>query len=51
MEQVYRFLLAVGYAPKGIEWVRKYRLSIIIFMATAAWALIIGVGWLIWQMF
>ena len=48
MERVYQLLLAAGYPQEGIDWMRKHKLTVIIAMAIAAWALFIAVGWLIW---
>jgi hypothetical protein len=39
-------LLAIGYPPRGVDWLRQHRLAVIIAMALAAWALFIGLGWL-----
>jgi hypothetical protein len=47
VERVYQILLAVGYPPEGIDWVRKHRLPVIIAMAIGAWALFIAGGWLL----
>ena len=48
MERVYQLLLAAGYPVQGIDWLRRHRLATIVVMAIAAWALFIGLGWLIW---
>ena len=51
VERIYQMLLAVGYPDRGIDWLRQHRLATIVAMAIAAWALFIGVGWLIWSVF
>ncbi len=48
MERIYEMLLTAGYPVGGVDWLRRHRLLAIIGMAIAAWALFIGVGWLIW---
>jgi hypothetical protein len=48
VERVYQMLLAVGYPPEGIDWIRKHRLPVIAAMAVAAWAFFIALGWLVW---
>lgn len=49
MERVYQLLLIAGYPAQGVDWLRQHRLSAIVIMAIAAWALFIVVGWLIWS--
>ncbi|MFC0009408.1 hypothetical protein [Devosia nitrariae] len=48
LERVYQLLLAAGYPASGVDWLRQHRLTTIVLMAIAAWALFIGLGWLIW---
>ena len=50
MERVYLILLAARYPPKGIDWLRRHRLAIIVLMALGAWGVFLAVGWLIWRM-
>jgi len=47
MEQVFAWLLAVGYPKAGVDWLRRRRAAIIIVLALLSWALFIGAGWLL----
>lgn len=49
MDRIFELLLAAGYPPRGVDWLRQYRLAVIAILAIAAWALFIGLGLLIWQ--
>ena len=49
VDRIFELLLAAGYPPKGVDWLRQYRLAVIAVLAMAAWALVIGLGFLIWQ--
>lgn len=46
MERIYRLLQAYGYPADGIDWLRQRRLRVIVFLAAAAWALVIALIWL-----
>ena len=48
VEQIYQLLLAAGYPPRGVDWLRQHRLATIIVAAIAAWAFFIALGWLAW---
>lgn len=48
MDRIYQALLAIGYPDRGVDWLRRHRLATIVVMALAAWALFIGLGWLLW---
>lgn len=48
VERVYELVLSAGYPVKGIDWLRRHRLATIVVMAFTAWALLIGLVWLIW---
>jgi hypothetical protein len=47
MERIYRLLQAYGYPADGINWLRKRRFRVIVFLAAGAWALTIGLIWLV----
>jgi hypothetical protein len=49
VERIYQLVLAAGYPPEGVEWLRRHRLPVILFLAVACWALLIGIVWVIWQ--
>jgi uncharacterized membrane protein YdbT with pleckstrin-like domain len=48
MERVYQLLLSAGYPVEAVDWLRRHRTATIAVMAVAAWALFVGLGWLIW---
>lgn len=49
MERVYDALLSLGYPAAGVNWLRRYRLHIIVLLAIVAWLPIIGAVWLLMQ--
>lgn len=49
MDLVYRMLAAAGYPQEGIDWLKRHRLAVIVVLALAAWALVFGIGWLLWS--
>jgi hypothetical protein len=49
VERIYQLLLTAGYPARGVDWLREHRLATIVVLAVAAWALFIGLGWLIWS--
>lgn len=51
VDRIYDMLLAAGYPPRGVDWLRQRRQTVVIVLAIAAWALFIGLGWLAWTTF
>lgn len=47
MERLYQMLQAFGYPTEGIDWLRQRRLLVIVGLAVAAWALVLGLVWLV----
>jgi hypothetical protein len=47
MERLYQMLEAFGYPAEGIDWLRRHRLVVVLGLAAAAWALVIGLVWLV----
>jgi hypothetical protein len=45
MEGVFQLLLRLGYPREGVEYLRRFRLPIIVFLAILAWlgAILIGI--------
>ena len=50
MERVYDALLSLGYPAAGVNWLRRYRLHIIVLLAIVAWLPIIGAAWLLMRL-
>jgi hypothetical protein len=48
LERVFEILLGYGYPPQGVDWLRKHRTYAIIALALLSWALLIGMGFLLW---
>lgn len=40
---LYERLLTFGYPKAGIDWLKRHRLSVILFLAFACWVLLLGV--------
>lgn len=51
MERVYGALLSLGYPAAGVNWLRRYRLHVIVLLAVVAWLPIIGIVWLLMWLF
>lgn len=47
MRRILYFMFGVCRAPEKTEWLRRWRLPIIIVLALLCWAILIGIGWLI----
>jgi hypothetical protein len=47
VERIYQLLLAAGYPPRAVDWLRQKRLAVIIVLAIASWALVIGLTWMV----
>lgn len=50
MERIYQLLLTAGYPVRGIDWLRQHRLPVIVALATGSWAVLIGLGWVVWSL-
>jgi len=42
MERVYGTLLSLGYPAAGVNWLRRYRLHIVLLLAILAWLPVIA---------
>lgn len=49
MQRIYDWLIATGYPERGVDWIRRRRLPIIIGLAVLSWALVLGAGWLVME--
>jgi hypothetical protein len=49
LERIFEILLAAGYSPKTVDWLRRRSLPAVIVMALAAWMVFVGVAWLLWS--
>ena len=49
MERIFDFLETAGYPVEAIDWLRQHALIAICALAVCAWALFIGLGWVLWM--
>ena len=50
VERIYQLLLTAGYPERGIDWLRQHRLPVIVALAIGSWAVVIGLGWVVWSL-
>ncbi len=49
MERIYEILLEWGYPSRAVDWLRRYRLPIVLLMGLLSWVLLISLGWVLWS--
>ena len=49
MRRVFDFMFGMDRTPDRVEWLRRWRLPIMIVLAVLFWDLLIGLGWLIFD--
>lgn len=50
METIYRRMESWGFPAAGTVWLRRRRLPVIMILAILSWALVIGVGRILYHM-